>query len=148
MSNQDTALVDAEAVVELSAGLSRAADALHARATQIAGAAAADPSGGGKKEAQALYDAEVALRQRAQGLEDQAALCAVSGLATTQQELLALVDAAEKKIRQGERFKDIVTLGADLLALAGAAVAVAPADIVTALKALRGDAQKARTTAD
>lgn len=151
MPHQDTALVDAAAVAELAASLSRAADALHARALQIVGSApddaAADPSAGGKKQAQGLYEAEVALRLRAQSLEDRAALCAVSALTYTQQELLDLVDAAERRIRQGERIKDIVTLGADLLTLSGAAVAGVPADIVAALKALQGDALKVKKSA-
>jgi len=142
MSNQDTALVDADAVSELATALSRAADALHARALALSGTAPDDApaSPADQKQAQALYNAEVALRLRAQNLEAQAALCAVSNLATTQEELLALVDQAEQKIRHGERVKDVIALGADLLTLAVSAATGIPADIVAALKSLHGDA--------
>lgn len=72
--------------------------------------------------AQALFENEVALRQRANGLYLDAAELAASGLGGLQSQLLDLSAQARETIRKVNRLKDLIGITAELLAL-GAAIA-------------------------
>jgi hypothetical protein len=111
--------------------LSATADALHQRLMRALRQPAPDGALPGitQEKAQALFDNEVALRQRANGLYLQAALLAASGLGPQQQQLLDLTARAQQKIAQIDRLKDLVDLAAELLTL-GAAVATGKPDQV------------------
>ncbi|HEV7816018.1 MAG TPA: hypothetical protein VGP06_13085 [Janthinobacterium sp.] len=148
MENQEKALASAAAVEQLADALSGAADDLHARVMdaikkrQAAGLPPPAPAGAfiTLEQAQTLFDREVALRQRANSLYTDAAWHAIAGLEASQRSVIALTDAAREKIRRMDIFKDWLGLSADLLALAGAVVAVDPGATADALKALRGHA--------
>jgi len=125
--------------------LSQCADELHARLMrairhQPPTDGTADPSGTpgiSKDLAQALFENEMALRQRANGLYLEAARLAASGLGSAQQQVLEVTIRAGEKIRQIDRFKDLLDLTAELLSL-GAAVASGKAErIVTPLENLK-----------
>ncbi|NYE61029.1 hypothetical protein FHW58_002181 [Duganella sp. 1224] len=111
--------------------LSASADALHRRLMRALRQPAADGALPGitQATAQALFDDEVALRQRANSLYLQAALLAAAGLGPQQQQLLDLTARAQDKIDRIDRLKDLVDLAAELLTL-GAAVATGKPDQV------------------
>ena len=72
--------------------------------------------------AQALFENEVALRQRANGLYLDAAMLAAGGLGGMQHQLLDLSAQARETIRKVDRLKDLIGITSELLAL-GAAIA-------------------------
>lgn len=146
MTNDNRALAGAAQVEQLADSLSAAADALHGRIMD--GLRRPPPAGAASStaapalrlsalEAQALFDNEVALRQQANSLYMAAASYAVTGLAVSQQNMLDLSEAARKKIARINKLQDLASIGADLLALAGALVAAKPQAIASALDAMR-----------
>ncbi|MBA5606374.1 hypothetical protein H3H36_13535 [Duganella sp. FT3S] len=143
---------DIEALAER---LSACADALHARlmrairsatavppapaaatATAIARGASID-QGLSQGAAQALFENEVALRQRANGLYLDAAVLAMGGLAGAQQQLLALTAQAAERIRTLDRLRDLVELAAELLQLGAAVASGAPEHLAAPLEKLK-----------
>lgn len=133
----------------LADSLSASADALHARLMRaIRRRTPDDPAGQGlsQADAQTLFDNEVALRQRANGLYLDAALLAAAGLAGRQRQLLELAARARKTIGTIDRLRDLVDLTGELLTLAAAVAAGKPEHIAAPfeqirhhLDALRGD---------
>ncbi|MTV40883.1 hypothetical protein [Duganella radicis] len=118
--------------------LSACADALHARLMR----ALRQPAPGGapavsQEVAQALFDDEVTLRQRANGLYLDAARLAASGLAPQQQALLDLTARARQKIDKIDRIKDLVDLAAELLSLGAAVATGKPDKLVQPLEKLK-----------
>lgn len=115
--------------------LSACADALHARIVDELKAA----GGGAKAQAMAriLFDNELLLRQRAQGLYVDAATLVVKGLGREQQHIAALTAAAAEKIRKIALLGDVAGLVGGLLGLAGAAATGNPVPIVMALENIR-----------
>jgi hypothetical protein len=115
----------------LADSLSANADALHRRLMRAirrpAPGQAPDLPGISQGAAQALFENEVTLRQRANGLYLDAAVLAASGLGGHQLKILELTERAQQKIDQIDRLKDLVDLAAELLAL-GAAVATGKPD--------------------
>ncbi|MHA4870573.1 hypothetical protein ACXZ1M_23055 [Duganella sp. PWIR1] len=111
--------------------LSACADALHKRLMRAIRKPA--PEGGipgiSQGVAQALFENEVTLRQRANSLYLDAAVLAASGLAAQQQQLLEVTARAQEKIDQIDRIKDLVDFAAELISL-GAAVATGKPDKV------------------
>ncbi|WP_295999049.1 hypothetical protein [Rugamonas sp.] len=85
-------------------------------------AAASIDHGISQGAAQALFENEVALRQRANGLYLDAAALAVGGLRGMQRQLLDVTAQARETLRQVERLKDMIGITSELLAL-GAAIA-------------------------
>ena len=101
----------------LADSLSASADALH---TRLMRDIRQKPPGIAQTVAQALFENEVALRQRANGLYLDAAVLAASGLGGVQQQLLDVTARAQEKIRKIERTKDLIQLTGELLNLAAA----------------------------
>ena len=115
--------------------LSAAANALHARLLR----ALRQPQAGGapplsQPQAQALFEDEVALRQRANGLYLDSARLAAVGLGGAQQQLLALTARAGEQIAHLEHIRDLVDLAAELVELAGALVGGKPEHIPAPLE--------------
>ena len=128
--------VDIEALAD---SLSACADVLH---TRLMRAIRKQPPEGGlpgisEGAAQALFENEVALRQRANSLYLDAARLAASGLGGAQQQMLDLTARAQEKIRKIDRLKDLIDLTAELLSLGAAVAAGKPEHIVAPLEKLK-----------
>ena len=135
--------LDLEALAD---SLSACADVLHARLMRAIRSSLPAPAqalpgsidhGLSQGAAQALFENEVALRQRANGLYLDAAELAGLGLDGQQQVLLELAAQAQEKIRRINRLKDMVSLLADLLALGAAVAAGKPEHLGAPLEKLR-----------
>lgn len=135
--------VDIEALAD---SLSACADALHTRLMRAIrkpapGAPPADDGaiapGLSEGVAQALFENEVTLRQRANGLYMEAAVLAAGGLGGAQQQLLDLTAQAQEQIRKIKRLKDLIDITADLLALAGAVAAGKPEHLASPLEKIK-----------
>lgn len=132
----------------LADSLSACADALHARLMRAIRPHPAPPAGMPAQPgaidhglpqgaAQALFENEVALRQRANGLYLEAAELAGRGLAGQQQALLDLAARAHEQIRSINRLRDLVSLLADLLTLGAAVAAGKPEHLGPPVEKLR-----------
>jgi hypothetical protein len=128
----------------LADSLSASADALHARLlrairqrpdTMVAGQPAEPVVT--QAAAQALFENEVILRQRANGLYLEAATLAAGGLAGMQQQLRDVTARAQEKIRQIDRIKDLVALTGELLSLAAAVATGAPERVIAPYEKLK-----------
>jgi len=138
--------LDLEALAD---SLSACADILHARLMRAihqrppaapapaAAAAGSIDHGLSQGTAQALFENEVALRQRANGLYLDAAELAGRGLGGQQQVLLDLAAQAQDQIRRVNRIKDMASLLADLLALGAAVAAGKPEHLGPPVEKLR-----------
>lgn len=139
-----TTQVDIEALAD---SLSASADALHARLMrairqrpadgQPAPAGQSAPPAISQAAAQALFENEVILRQRANGLYLEAATLAAAGLGGLQQQLLDVTAQAQEKIRKIDRIKDLVALTGELLALAAAVATGAPERLIAPYEKLK-----------
>lgn len=148
-----TTQLDIEALAD---SLSASADALHARlmrairqrspATDASDASDAthgtDPGQQAEPAftqaaAQALFENEVILRQRANGLYLEAATLAAAGLGGLQQQLLDVAAQAQEKIRKIDRIKDLIALTGELLSLAAAVASGAPERLVAPYEKLK-----------
>ena len=131
------ALSTPDDVQALADQLSLTADALHAR---ILRELRRHPEGvlDPKEQAalRALFEDEVLLRQRANGLYADAARAVVAGLAPSQQHLLALTQTAMERLRKIERIRDGMGLVAAVLSLAGAAATGQAIPVLAAISAL------------
>ena len=122
--------------------LSACADELHARLMR---AIRKQPPEGGtpgapgisQGVAQALFENEVALRQRANSLYLDAAQLAASGLGGAQQQVLDVTARAQEKIAKIDRIKDLIDLTAELLALGAAVATGKPEHIVSPLEKIK-----------
>lgn len=147
---------NARDIEALADRLSACADALHARlmkairaataapAPVVSGPAATPPARGASIDqglsqgaAQALFENEVALRQRANGLYLDAAVLAAGGLAGAQQQLLALTAQAAERIRTLDRLRDLIDLTAELLQLGAAVASGTPEHLAAPLEKLK-----------
>jgi hypothetical protein len=137
--------VDIEALAD---SLSACADELHTRLMRAIRAGAGVPGapppvpgsvdqGLSQGAAQALFENEVALRQRANGLYLDAALLAASGLDGQQHLLLDLTAEAQERIRKINRLKDLIDITGDLLALGAAVAAGQPEHLAAGLEKIR-----------
>ena len=140
MSN--TTQRDIEALAD---SLSASADALHARLMRAirqrpdATATATAPAEPALTQAaaQALFENEVILRQRANGLYLEAATLAAAGLGGLQQQLLDVAAQAQEKIRKIDHIKDLIALTGELLSLAAAVASGAPERLVAPYEKLK-----------
>jgi hypothetical protein len=125
----------------LADSLSACADALHTRLMRAIRRQPQDPTpslpGISQGVAQALFENEVALRQRANRLYLDAAVLAASGLGGQQQRLLDLTARAQEKIRKLDRLKDLIDLTAELLSLGAALASGQPDQILSPLEKLK-----------
>lgn len=87
--------------------------------------------------AQALFENEVALRQRANSLYVDAAVLAVAGLGAPQRVLLDLVAVARRRIRHASLLKDVIGITADMLGLAAAIAAGRPEHLPTVVESIK-----------
>ncbi|MCU6500037.1 hypothetical protein LPN04_19760 [Rugamonas sp. A1-17] len=125
-------MADQHDIEALADSLSASADALHAHLMR----ALRQPAPGGapamsQGAAQALFENEVLLRQRANGLYLDSARLAAAGLDGAQQQLLELTRRAQDAIARIDRLKDMIDLTAELLSL-GAAIATGKPDRLAA----------------
>jgi hypothetical protein len=130
------ALVNPRQVESLAEGLTRCADSIHSRIMK----------GIAKKEmdqitAQALFQDESALRQRANALYIDAVNCMVKDLDLPQKTLMGLVQTAEMQIKAIKEIASFVDLAADLLSLAAAAYAAKPGPILAAWTEIQQDVE-------
>ncbi len=131
----DSALSSTGKIVELADHLSACADHLHERVMlEIR-------SYGGKPvpehvqaSARALFENEVLLRQRANGLYADAATFIVKGLGKPQAQLVKLTADAAEKIRKIAVIGEVTGLVGGLLGLAGAAATGQPVAILAAIE--------------
>jgi hypothetical protein len=134
------ALANQKQVEALAEKLTECADAIHDRLM----------TGIRKKEithsqAQALFQNEALLRQRANSLYIEAVKCVVDGLAESQKSLIDLIDTAKEKIRSIKKIASYIDMAADLLVLAAAVYAAKPGPIVAALTEVKDDIQALST---
>ena len=123
----------------LADNLSACADALH---TRLMRAIRKQAPGGTEPHisqgvAQALFENEVTLRQRANSLYLDAARLAASGLGGAQQQMLDLTARAREQIGKIDRLKDLVDLAAELLTLGGAIAAGQPEHLAAPLEKIK-----------
>lgn len=118
-----------------------AAAASAASAPAAPGPAAAVPDslvpGMSEGAAQALFENEVALRQRANSLYLDAAVLAAGGLAGAQHQLLELTAQAQEKIRKIDRIKDLIDITGELLAVGAAVASGKPEHIAAPLEKIK-----------
>lgn len=132
-----------EDIEALADSLSASADALHARLMRAirkpAPGTPTSPSQPGISQgvAQALFENEVTLRQRANGLYLNAAVLAATGLGPQRQQLLELAARAQQKIDKIDRIKDLVDIAADLLSVAAGVAAGKPEQVIRPLENLK-----------
>ena len=128
--------LDLEALAD---SLSASADALHARLMRAIRQSAPEINQPAISHAaaQALFDNEVILRQRANGLYLEAATLAAAGLGGMQQQLLNLALQAQEKIRKIDKIKDLIALTGELLSLAAAVASGAPEKLVAPYEKLK-----------
>jgi len=138
--------LDIEALAD---SLVACADELHTRLMRAIRAAPppaapAAPSAPGNLElglsqgaAQALFENEVALRQRANGLYLDAATLAATGLDGQQHQLLDLTAQAQEKIRKINRLRDLIDITGELLALGAAVASGQPEHLAAPLEKIR-----------
>ena len=112
------ALATEAEILALAKGLTRGADALHARLLEAIARGEADQA-----TAQRLFQDEAVLRQRAEALCLDAAGRVLADLQPPQAALLATVEAARARIARAEQLSHVLALAADLLVLAAAACA-------------------------
>jgi hypothetical protein len=136
-----TTQLDIEALAD---SLSASADALHARLMRAIRQRPDATAAGQTTEpaitqaaAQALFENEVILRQRANGLYLEAATLAAAGLGDWQQQLLDVAAQAQEKIRKIDRIKDLIALTGELLSLAAAVASGAPERLITPYEKLK-----------
>lgn len=153
MKKEADGLSTVEEVEALAGQLSLIADELHRRIMkEIQQDRSKLPSATGQAALRALFDHELVLRQRANGLYADAASLIVTSLGKPQRQLAELTAAAAEKIRKITVIKDMTGLVAGVLALAGAAATGQPAPIILALEKIKNqvealDAHKVRKTA-
>lgn len=131
----DPGLAEPGQIEALADQLSRCADALHARVLRDLRA----HHDGHYSEAQqavvrGLFDQEIMLRQRANGLYADAAIRVVQGLDRSQQELMELTAAAGDRISQIAMIGNAAGLVSALAMLASAAASGQAAAIIVALE--------------
>lgn len=128
------ALSSIEKIVELADHLSACADQLHERVMQEIRSYGGRPVPEHVQDkARALFEDEVLLRQRANGLHVDAATLIVKGLGKQQAQLVKLTADAAEKIRKIGAIGEAAGLVGGLLALAGAAATGQPALILAAV---------------
>lgn len=101
----------------------------------------------GLHEAQLIFQDEVILRQKANGLYIDAANCVVEGLAETQKSLLTTIDTAKQHLKNIKDITALIDLTADLIVLAAAINAAKPSAILAALKEVKEDVENMKKTA-
>ncbi|RJG20471.1 hypothetical protein [Massilia cavernae] len=153
MNKEADGLSTVEHIEALADQLSICADELHKRIMQeIQQHCGQPPSATRQAALRALFDNEMILRQRANGLYADAAGLIVGSLGKSQRHVAELTAAAAEKIRKIAVLKDVTGLVAGMLSLAGAAATGQPAPIMLALSKIKEqlaalEAQQPKATA-
>jgi hypothetical protein len=90
-------------------------------------------------KAQAMFQDETILRQRANSLYLDAANCIVANLQISQDDLLGVIEGAQNSMAKIEKVAHFIDLIADILMLVAAAYAAKPAPILAAIKEVKSD---------
>lgn len=94
-----------------------------------------------RPDAQLIFQDEIILRQKANGLYIDAANCVVAGLDETQKSLLETLHTAKQKLKKVKDIAVFIDLTADLIVLAAAISAAKPSAILAALKEIKKDVE-------
>lgn len=128
------ALKTRKEVEELADSLTKSADAIHKQLLKEIKKGSVD-----KAQAQLIFQDEAVLRQKANGLYIDAANCVIKNLSEAQDDVVALIAAANEKLKKIEDIEKFIDLVADLLVLGAAAYAAKPGPLLAALKEVRKD---------
>ncbi len=134
------ALADPKEVEALADSLTGCADSIHKRLMTAIQKGDID-----RLQAQAVFQNETMLRQKANGLYIDAASCVVANLAASQERLMGVVAEAKATIKTVKEIAAAIDLVADLLVLAAAAYAAKPGPILSALKDVKEDVDALKT---
>lgn len=135
---RDDALGSAMHVEQLADSLSQAADTLHASVMRaIRKRASLGQAGITQAEAQAVFALEVALRQQANTLHEDASGHAITGLDTAQRELNELLGTVRQRIARHDSASHWIGLATGLLNLGRAVLARSPERILSTLATVR-----------
>jgi hypothetical protein len=128
------ALKNKKEVEELADSLTLSADAIHKQLMKDIKKGSVD-----QPQAQLIFQDEVILRQKANGLYIDAANCVIKNLSEPQAELVGVIAAANEKLKKMKDVERFINLVADLLVLASAAYAAKPGPLLSALEEVRKD---------
>lgn len=95
-----------------------------------------------RADAQLIFQDEIILRQKANGLYIDAANSVVIGLMETQKSLLETIGLAKQKLRKIRDIATFIDLTADLIMLAAAISTAKPPAILAALKEIKKDCEE------
>lgn len=150
MASDNMAWENSTQFEQLADSLTGLADQLHRRVMRAIKQRAAAPNAALSitlVQAQALFEDEVALRQRANLLYAYAAREAGADLALAMGSVLAATGSAQLTMRRINVFKELIDLSTDLLALASAAVAGKPEQMISAAEKINRDVNSLRRQA-
>lgn len=99
------------------------------------------------QEAQLIFQDEIILRQKANGLYIDAANCVVAGFAESQKSLLQTISTAKQTLKTIKELAAFIDLTADLIVLAAAINAAKPSAILAALNEVRKDCESIKDIA-
>ena len=136
------ALANQSQIETIAAELTKCADVVHERIMHEV-----KRKKMGLHQAQLIFQDEVILRQKANGLYIDAANCVVEGLAETQKSLLTTIDTAKQHLKNIKDITAFIDLTADLIVLAAAINAAKPSAILAALKEVKEDVENMKETA-
>lgn len=138
MNKEADGLSTVEHIEALADQLSACADELHKRIMhEVQQRRGQQPNATRQAALRALFDDEMILRQRANGLYADAAGLIVGSLGKSQRHVAELTTAAAEKIRKIAVLKDVAGLVAGVLSLAGAAATGQAGPIILALEKIR-----------
>lgn len=95
-----------------------------------------------RADAQLIFQDEIILRQKANGLYIDAANSVVIGLRETQKSLLETIGLAKQKLKKIRDIATFIDLTADLIVLAAAISTAKPPAILAALKEIKKDCEE------
>ena len=92
-----------------------------------------------RADAQLIFQDEIILRQKANGLYIDAANCVVSELVESQKSMMDTIGTAKQRLKNIKNIAMFIDLTADLIVLAAAISAAKPPAILAALKEIKKD---------
>lgn len=131
------ALANQEQIEALADKMSGCADSIHERLIDAIKNKEID-----QDTARSIFQDEASLRQRANGLYIDAAICVVKGLEESQDSLIGVINTASEKIKTMNEIAAMIDLVADVLMLATAVYAAKPMPIMAALNEIKSDLEK------
>ncbi|WP_331345665.1 hypothetical protein [Cellvibrio sp. UBA7661] len=95
-----------------------------------------------RADAQLIFQDEIVLRQKANGLYIDAANCVVSELVESQKSMMNTIGTARQRLKNIKNIAMFIDLTADLIVLAAAISAAKPPAILAALKEIKKDCEE------